>query len=143
MSRALDDIDPRFKPLAMELIARCVERGIAVMIVDTLRNEAEQELNLARGTSATKSSRHLPQLPDGKSLAVDLCPYETYQRHGLDKLAWDPNAEEWRVMGEIGERLGLRWGGRWERPFDPGHFELPVTDQEKQRAAQERAAGKD
>jgi hypothetical protein len=23
----------------------------------------------------------------------------------------------------IGEQLGLRWGGRWRHPYDPGHFE--------------------
>jgi hypothetical protein len=26
--------------------------------------------------------------------------------------------------GVIGEALGLEWGGRWTRPYDPAHFQL-------------------
>ena len=37
MSRALDDLDARFRPLAVELLARCAEAGVPVLIVDTLR----------------------------------------------------------------------------------------------------------
>lgn len=123
MSRALDDLDPRLRPLAIELVARCVEAGVAVMIVDTLRTPAEHAVNLAKGTSAATRSKHL----DG--LAIDLCPYETYQFAGPDKLRWDAGSgpkdvkEPWATMGRIGESLGLRWGGRWKKPFDPGHFE--------------------
>jgi hypothetical protein len=119
MSRALDDLDQRFRPVAIELIARCVEAGIAVMVVDTLRTPAEHAINLANGTSWTDHSKHL----DG--LAIDLAPYETYGLHGSDKLQWDPSDPVWAKMGAIGERLGLRWGGRFKRPAKPdlGHFE--------------------
>lgn len=37
MSRALNDLHPKFKPIAMELLARITEAGIPVMIIDTLR----------------------------------------------------------------------------------------------------------
>jgi hypothetical protein len=117
MSRKLDDLDPRFKPLALELVARCVEAGIGVMIVDTLRTPAEHAANLAAGVSWTNRSKHL----DG--LAIDLAPYEQYALHGPDKLQWNGSDPVWERIGEIGERLGLRWGGRW-RQKDLGHFEL-------------------
>jgi hypothetical protein len=29
----------------------------------------------------------------------------------------------WLKIGVEGEKLGLRWGGRWRKPYDPGHFE--------------------
>jgi hypothetical protein len=48
MSRRLDDLDPRFRPLAFEFLARLTEAGIHVMIVDTLRTPAEHAANLAR-----------------------------------------------------------------------------------------------
>lgn len=126
MSRALNDLDSRFRPKAFELLARCIEAGIPVMIVDTLRTPGEQEANLAKGVSATMNSKHLPQPPEGKSLAIDIVPYDTYALHGPDKVHWDTKSPVWLIMGQIGESLGLRWGGRWKTPHDPGHFEYVV-----------------
>lgn len=123
MSRLLSDLDSRFRPLVVELIARAVEIGIPVMIIDVLRTPEEQKVNLANGVSATLDSKHLPQPPDGKSLAIDICPYDTFSLHGPDKLKWDPADQAWTKLGQIGEDLGLRWGGRWVKPHDPGHFE--------------------
>lgn len=116
MSRRLDDLDPRFRPLAMELLARCVEQGIAVMVIDTLRTPAEHAENLRKGVSWTTRSKHL----DG--LAIDICPYHSWQLHGPDKLQWDAADPAWSAIGRIGEELGLRWGGRWKQR-DLGHFE--------------------
>lgn len=116
MSRRLDDLDPRFRPLAFELLARFTEAGIAVMIIDTLRTQKEHEANLAKGVSWTTHSKHL----DG--LAIDVCPYQEYLNTGPDKLAWDVANPQWASMGRIGEELGLRWGGRWKQR-DLGHFE--------------------
>jgi hypothetical protein len=57
MSRALDDLSTDLRPKAFELLARLVERGVSVMIVDTLRTEAEHLANLKSGASASKFSR--------------------------------------------------------------------------------------
>jgi hypothetical protein len=128
MSRALDDLSPRMRPLAIELLARCVEAGIPVMIVDTLRTPAEHAANLAAGTSRVKHSKHL----DGD--AIDIAPFEQYFAHGGNKLMWDTDSavavRTWRKLGAIGEALGLRWGGRFKPlsiralGWDPGHFEF-------------------
>jgi hypothetical protein len=118
MSRKLDDLSREFKPLAIELLARLTEAGIAVMIVDTLRTPAEHAENLANGTSKTARSRHL--FGD----AIDVCPFETWALHGPDKLQWNTKDPIWKQIGNVGEALGLRWGGRWADPHDPGHFEL-------------------
>ena len=116
MSRRLDDLDPRFRPLAIELLARCVEGGLCVMVVDTLRTAEEHRENLRRGVSWTTLSKHL----DG--LAIDICPYETWLLNGPDKLQWRADHPAWQAIGAIGEGLGLRWGGRWTQR-DMGHFE--------------------
>src|SRR3972149_1349000 len=63
MSRKLDALAPRLKPLVFELLARSVEAGIPVMIIDTLRTPEEHAANLAKGVSWIKVSKHLPQ-PD-------------------------------------------------------------------------------
>lgn len=118
MSRALDDLAPEFKPLAIEFLARCVEAGIHVMIVDTLRTEAEHQANLVKGVSWTKHSKHI----DG--LAIDICPYDSWKLDGPNKLQWDATNPAWAKLGKIGESLGLVWGGRWVKR-DMGHFEMP------------------
>lgn len=117
MSRALDDLSPRMRPLAVELLARCVEAGIPVMVIDTLRTPAEHAANLKKGVSWTKHSKHL----DGD--AIDICPYSQYDLHGIDKLLWDAGDPVWTRVGLLGEAIGLRWGGRWKNTPDFGHFE--------------------
>lgn len=116
MSRALNDLSPRFKPLAIELLARLTEAGIAVMVIDTLRTPEEHAANLAKGVSWTTRSKHL----DGD--AIDICPYAIYDVNGPDKLEWNAGHPIWTKVGAIGESLGLRWGGRWKKK-DMGHFE--------------------
>ena len=119
MSRALDDLSPRFRPLAVEFLARLVEAGIHVMVVDTLRTPAEQAQNVAKGVSWTMNSRHLT------GDAIDVCPYETYLLHGEDKLQWQTSDPIWQKIGQIGEACGMRWGGRWTKTPDMGHLEYP------------------
>jgi hypothetical protein len=107
------------------------------MIIQTSRTMAEHQVNLASGTSGTSFSLHLPRLlrwplsagpldarDRNKADAMDLAPYDQYQLHGPDKLKWDGTDPAWGIIGEEAERLGLRWGGRWKQPFDPGHVEL-------------------
>lgn len=118
MSRKLDDLSPAMRAKAVELLARLTEAGIMVLIVDTLRTPEEHAANLAKGVSWTKRSKHL----DGN--AIDLAPYETYALLGADKLRWEPSDPVWLKMGQIGESIGLVWGGRWTKTPDYSHFEL-------------------
>jgi len=135
--RSLDSLSSAFKPLAFEWIARVTERGIAVMIIQTSRTQAEHQQNLLAGTSGTTMSLHLPrkmrwrpeQLPldaadREKSDAMDLAPYEQYLLYGPDKLQWSGKAKAFGIIAEEAERVGLRSGARWRKPFDPGHGEL-------------------
>ncbi len=120
MSRKLDDLSPVFRPLAVEFLARCVEEGICVVIVDTLRTEAEQQENLRKGVSWTNKSKHLT------GDAIDIVPYAQYAAHGEKKVLWDAEDPLWARLGKIGESCGMKWGGRFGPPAKPdyGHFEL-------------------
>lgn len=138
--RSLDALTSPFYLLACEWIARVTARGVAVMIVQTRRTMVEHQANLAAGTSGTSLSLHLPRslrpatvvgvqtltVDFGKADAMDLAPYDQYNLHGPDKLKWDSKDPAWGVIGEEAEKLGLRWGGRWKSPFDPGHAELAL-----------------
>lgn len=120
-SRKLDDLSSRFRPLAILLLARCVEAQIPVIITYTLRTVAEQEALIAQGVSWTKHSKHLT------GDAIDICPFAIWQEYGPDKLQWDPKDPNWLRLGQIGEAIGLKWGGRFGPPAKPdlGHFEFP------------------
>ena len=127
LSRKLDDLSPRFRPIACELLARCAEAGLPVVIVNTRRSMAQQEEYLRRGVSWTRNSKHIT------GDAIDLAPYDTYSLYGPDKLRWNADDPVWPRIGAIGEALGLRWGGRW-KVKDLGHFELPETDRSSRLA---------
>lgn len=135
MSRKLDDLSSPLRGKAFELIARLVEQGVHVLIVDTLRTEAEHAANLATGVSWTARSKHLPRKLRGwpesdvdaeRSDAIDLCPYAIFDANGPDKLAWDVAHPHWIVIRDEAEKLGLRSGARWKQK-DMGHVELPLT----------------
>ena len=144
--RSLDSLSAEAYALACAWIARCTAREVQVLIVQTSRTQAQHQVNFLAGTSSTQLSRHLPRkmrwpldqprpIPDPERCdAVDLAPYAQYQLHGPDKLQWDTTDPAWGIIGEECERVGLRWGGRWLRPFDPGHGELifPWTSQRVQ-----------
>ena len=120
MSRALADLCPRLLPLAEQLLAEAQKAGIECAVIDTLRTDAEHQRNLAAGFSWIKRSKHLPQTDCcGKAHAIDLCPAELLPVKG-----WAPASPYWIRLGEIAEKLGLVWGGRWKKR-DLGHFELP------------------
>lgn len=149
--RSLDSLSSDFYPLACQWIARVAARGVAVMVIQTSRTWEEHKANLAAGTSGTALSLHLPRIfrweptlavlsPDDKlkSDAMDIAPYEVYASHGPDKIAWDTKNPAWGIIGEEAERVGLRWGGRWQKPFDPGHAEFLLPWRVKY-VAEERA----
>lgn len=113
-SKRLEDLDPRFEPLARKLIDNARAAHLDPVVIETRRTEAEHQRNVAAGVSWTKHSKHI----DG--LAIDIAPLEL-----LKEKAWAPNSPLWMTLGAIGEALGLRWGGRWTQR-DMCHFELVV-----------------
>jgi hypothetical protein len=131
-SRDLADLDPRLRPLAEQVIAACIAASTPVTVVCTLRSEPEQMAEIRAHQSWTAMSKHLPQPPDGLSLAIDLVPTIL-----IGKLNWAPTDPAWWVIARAGVALGLRSGMDWNkaglpltghtRPcFDPGHLELDV-----------------
>lgn len=146
MSRALDDLCDRVKPQCVELLARLTERRVPVAVITTARTEAQHQLDVATGRSATDHSKHVPATNAAcaychgtKSHAIDLCPWETWQAHGDNSLEWDAGTPfalkpDWATLVALVKSLGLRSGADWGRPldpnnpptpFDPGHAELP------------------
>ncbi|HMG92418.1 MAG TPA: M15 family metallopeptidase [Chryseolinea sp.] len=110
----LNSLHPFFRDRIIELIDACRQKGIELAIVETYRTPSKQHEYKTMGKKYTSSGAGRSKHQYG--LAIDLVPI-------VDSVAiWD-NAALWRKIGVTGEKLGLRWGGRWKKPYDPGHFE--------------------
>jgi hypothetical protein len=59
----------------------------------------------------TLQSKHI------KGEAIDIAPMRG------SRIWWMAPESVWTRMGEIGEKYGLNWGGRWKTPDSP-HFEI-------------------
>jgi hypothetical protein len=114
MINDLDALHPFFRDKINALILECKAKGIHLAVVETYRTHAKQNEYRFMGRKYTNSTGGKSKHQYG--LAVDLVPI-------VDSVAvWD-NVALWRKVGVTGEKLGLRWGGRWKKPYDPGHFE--------------------
>lgn len=110
----LNALHPFFRDKIRELMVRCKKQGIELAVVETYRTHAKQNEYRSMGRNYTNSTGGKSKHQYG--LAVDVVPVV----NGV--AVWD-NVNLWRKVGVTGERLGLRWGGRWRKPYDPGHFE--------------------
>lgn len=107
-------LHPYFRDKVIELVNQCKANGIELAIVESYRTHAKQNEYKTMGKKYTSSGAGRSKHQYG--LAIDVVPM-------IDSVAiWD-NAALWKKVGITGEKLGLRWGGRWKKPYDPGHFE--------------------
>jgi len=111
MSKLLSDLDPKFRPLADRLLSDCLGAGVSLAIIETLRTHEKHLQDLQNGVSWVQHSKH----EDG--LAIDVCPTDYLSIKG-----WNPSGPEWQIIGKVGKKLGMRWGGDWKQE-DLGHFE--------------------
>ena len=110
----LSALHPFFRDKIIELIDICHSKGIELEIVETYRTVAKQNEYKRMGKIYTRSTGGRSKHQYG--LAIDVVPV-------VDSLASWENIALWKKVGAVGEKLGLRWGGRWRHPYDPGHFE--------------------
>jgi hypothetical protein len=91
----------------------CPEGGVRT-------NEAKQSRLYAAGKS---KARTLADTPHGRGAALDVAPY---RRNAVGLFAPDyRHREDFAVIGEFAEGLGLAWGGRFPGFFDGPHVQLP------------------
>lgn len=110
----LQSLHPYFRDKVIELIRICRSKGIELAIVETYRTTTKQNEYKSMGRRYTRARGGFSKHQYG--LAVDIVPV-------INSVPQWHNIRLWKKVGPIGERLGLRWGGRWGRFFDPGHFE--------------------
>jgi peptidoglycan L-alanyl-D-glutamate endopeptidase CwlK len=124
-SRKIDDLVPAMQEKARAFAAEMASAGVPFIFTCTRRTQAEQDELFSRGRTKpgpkvtwTLKSKHI----DG--LAFDICICKA----GIPQ--WDVKVDvdedgipDYTEAGQIGEAIGLVWGGRWHSPDFP-HFQL-------------------
>lgn len=112
---------PELLLIYREWMMQCLGAGLAVRATVTWRNAIDQNIAKAKGLSnaAAGDSPHNCCDSDGSpfSKAFDFAVFED------GKYITDGEDERYRIAGEIGEKLGLEWAGRWHHP-DWDHLQL-------------------
>lgn len=116
-SRSLSDLNPKVAALASEFINRCKNEGIDVIITSTYRDAESQNKLYAQGRTAP--GKKVTNAKAGQSfhnwrVAFDFVPVVN------GKAAWNDIAL-FTKCGEIAEKLGLEWAGRWVKFKELAH----------------------
>lgn len=125
-SRNLADLAGPVQSAARAMLAAADLQGFGLLVYCTLRSHAEQADLYASGRTRTGpiltnakpgQSLHNPGA-DGKAWAFDCVP----MRGGIAQ--WG-DAAALQKMGELGERYGLEWAGRWRGALrESVHFQI-------------------
>jgi hypothetical protein len=127
-TRLLAKLYPPFAQKIRELLTAARNAKLDVILHSTFRSVSEQQaiFNKRDGSSMARGgfSWH------NYGLAADVVFND-----GNGGPSWGAK-NPWQQLGEIGESLGLEWGGRWKRIKDLGHFQFTygLTIKEASRA---------
>lgn len=116
-NEAMVGLQPAVAQLAKKLIAQAKDAGINTVIVSGYRSPALQDSLYKAGLTKVRGANS----SHSKGLAFDLVPY----RDG--KIVWD-DTDDLKKLGEMGVKLGLKWGGNYQVFKDLPHFELVPRD---------------
>lgn len=134
--RDIKHLHPDLQPLCTEFLMRCKSEKIPVFITETWRDSKRQAELWAFGRDALGNivnpmlvrtharpgqSKH-EFMMDGKPAAK---AFDVGLKNADGTANWDNANSHWLRMGEIGEELGLTWGGRWPgKKNDMPHFQI-------------------
>lgn len=115
--KAISTLTPEYQPIARDLVRKSFEAGVPVLVTEGHRSQERQEQLYAQGRTApgnvvtwTRNSRHT------KGTAIDLVPLNEKGQPDYN------NSAAYKTLGELGQTLGLEWGGNWKNKDMP-HFQ--------------------
>lgn len=124
-------LHPTIQLAAADLLYRAEQEGIHLIITQGYRSSKDQAdlWNKGRVTVGAHARPGRPlgdivtKAPPGFSwheyrLAFDVAPAD---KEGNPH--WPEDAALWLRIGELGEAVGLEWGGRWQTIVDRPHFQ--------------------
>lgn len=120
-SRDIKDLVPELQKLCEQFLYQCHSEGMDVFLTCTYRSPEEQDELYAQGR--TKPGKKVTNAKAGQSKHNTGKAFDIAIKNEDGTLNWDTSHEHWRRAGEIGEDLGLTWGGSWKMRDYP-HFEI-------------------
>lgn len=119
MSRDINLLQPRVQELAGELVEKCKNQGLDIMITDTVRTKSEQnalyEIGRTKPGSIVTNAKY-PQSNHCWGIAFDFCRND-------GKGAYNDSDGFFSKVGKVGKSIGLAWGGNFKSILDKPHFE--------------------
>lgn len=114
---------PELQEKAEKLVSACRGQGLLIGIGECFRTVAEQDKLYAQGRTApgeivtnAKGSSYSSHHQWGTA-------FDIYRNDGTG--AYNNNDGFFDLVGTIGVKIGLEWGGNWKSPVDRPHFQLP------------------
>ncbi len=123
MGRKIDILHPQLKEKMAELTKRCLAAGLKIGIAETWRTVEEQDKLYAKGRTEPGSIVTNARGKVYGSMHQWYIAFDFYRNDG--KGSYNNSDGFFNKVGEIGESIGLEWGGRWTSPVDLPHFQLP------------------
>ena len=119
-SRSLDELLPMVRTRVDKFLELCDEHGIDLLVTSTYRDNYSQEELYAQGR--TRPGKVVTNAKPGESwhnyrCAIDVVPLVN------GKPNWDGSDPIWETIGELGEKAGLEWAGRWRTFRELAHFQ--------------------
>lgn len=111
-SRKIEDLRSDVAANCRVWLALCREAGLNVLVTGTVRDAEYQMQCYRNGTSRAKKPAFHAQ---GIGLAFDFCKNVKGQEYA--------DLDFFRRAGEIGEKIGFEWGGRWRSFPDRPHLQ--------------------
>jgi peptidoglycan LD-endopeptidase CwlK len=116
-SRIIEDLVPELQVLYYEFEMGMNKANQDFIVTCTYRSQAEQDALYAQGRTKpgkkvtwTRHSKHNDRKAFDIAMMIN------------GKISW--NTADYLKAGEIGQRVGLEWGGSWIKTKDFPHFEL-------------------
>lgn len=113
----MDELDPEFRTKLEAALKSAKIQGLDPVVIETYRSQTRQDYLYAQGRTRpggkvtwTRNSKHKSRK------AADVCP----RQGGTINWNWKAGFNLW---GEIAERFGLEWGGRFKN-YDGAHVQL-------------------
>ena len=116
-SRNINELHPILQVLTNRFIAIANSRGIRCGVSSTFRSNKMQDYYYSVTKTTTVKGGYSYH---NHRLAVDIVPLNN---NGV--IYWpEPKVFDWTLLGQIGEELGLEWGGRWTSFVDRPHYQM-------------------
>lgn len=105
---------PNSEKAALKFYQYCIDNKVDILIYETIRSEATQRANVAKGVSQTMRSYHLV------GQALDFVPIKNGQSQ------WAASAYKAAPIQKVikyAKSIGFEWGGNWTSLVDMPHLQ--------------------